>query len=394
MRVKPVVLVSLLVLGVILGGCGGSKPLTAFINRPEDGKKLASKAVEFRGRGTNTEGKDLTFHWDFGDNEKTTEQNISHTYAKGGNYTTALTASDGKMEASETINIHISEISVKTQPECTITLQPGKSIQAAVNSVPKKGIICLEKGSWQENIKVKKSLTLRGKGREETIVQGDDTGYPVVQIQSDQAISVNVEDLTVKDAKGGPKECVALYPSSPRTICPDGIAIQDRAQVVLRNLAVTNNGHMGVYSTDHTRVEIYDSQISHNGRIGLFVRRYAKGDVKNANIVNNNEGAMVAGNASLSMNSTDIKRNNSYGLFVGGQPIANLKHCQILRNGQNGIALGGGWSPQLVLTTTEIAFNRGWGILKLNYPNPFSGGIKIDEKSSIHDNEKGRIGSK
>ena len=49
-------------------------------------------------------------------------------------------------------------------PSCTITVQPGESIQAAIDAAPEGALICLASGEWQENLTISKSLTIRSQG--------------------------------------------------------------------------------------------------------------------------------------------------------------------------------------------------------------------------------------
>jgi PKD repeat protein len=52
--------------------------------------------VQFTGSVEEDEGGPWKFEWDFGDGQKSTEQNPSHTYQKVGEYTATLTVVDQK----------------------------------------------------------------------------------------------------------------------------------------------------------------------------------------------------------------------------------------------------------------------------------------------------------
>ena len=47
-------------------------------------------------------------------------------------------------------------------PTCNVELEPGESIQVAIDAAPDGALICLTEGRWDENIRIGKSLTLRG----------------------------------------------------------------------------------------------------------------------------------------------------------------------------------------------------------------------------------------
>jgi pectin methylesterase-like acyl-CoA thioesterase len=47
-------------------------------------------------------------------------------------------------------------------PSCQVFVQPGESIQAAIDAALEGAVICLAAGEWQEDIAITKSLTLMG----------------------------------------------------------------------------------------------------------------------------------------------------------------------------------------------------------------------------------------
>lgn len=101
-KMNSLFLALLLIFTLILGGCAANKPPTVTINSPKDRAELASKIVEFKGKGEDPEKKAITYSWDFGDGKgKGTEQNPKYTYEKPGTYTVTLTVTDNKKAKSE-----------------------------------------------------------------------------------------------------------------------------------------------------------------------------------------------------------------------------------------------------------------------------------------------------
>ncbi|MCK4391934.1 right-handed parallel beta-helix repeat-containing protein, partial [Candidatus Bipolaricaulota bacterium] len=276
-------------------------------------------------------------------------------------------------------------------PECTIHVQPSESIQEAIDKAPEGAVICLSEGTWGENLVIGKSLTLRGAGTEESMIEGATHGRPVVQIDSETEIIVHVESLTIQSAKGGPRECAAVYPLAPKTICPDGIAIQGNSEVFLLNLTVANNGRMGVYATDYSHVVMDGCSVLGSGRIGVFVRRYATATAEQTTIVDNNEGVMIADSAKAVFRGCTIADSASYGLFTGGDPLCVLNDSLVEGNGYCGIVVAG--TADVSLFGTRVTGNKLWGIAKMNLPAPFSGTLELDDDSTVEDNQYPGIGS-
>ncbi len=64
--------------------------------------------VTLDGRDSSDPDEDtLTFHWDFGDGNSSTQENPSHTFSQGGTYTVTLTVSDGGSNDSAQISVTV-----------------------------------------------------------------------------------------------------------------------------------------------------------------------------------------------------------------------------------------------------------------------------------------------
>jgi nitrous oxidase accessory protein NosD len=85
--------------------------------------------------------------------------------------------------------------------ECTVTVQPGQSIQAAIAGAQEGAVICLGEGSWQENLKIEKALTLRGQGAQKTVIDGIQEGYPVVWVVGAQPIEVSSRGWRLREQR-------------------------------------------------------------------------------------------------------------------------------------------------------------------------------------------------
>jgi len=217
----------------------------------------------------------------------------------------------------------------QAQGECTVTVQLGESIQAAIDQAAEGDVICLAEGTWEENLKIEKSLTLRGVDAEETVIDGVEEGYPVVWIQRPeeaQTVSVKVEGLKVTGAKG---ECVD-WP-----ICPHGVLIRGKAQADISQSTISGNRGDGIRLLGSAQATISQSTISGNW-YGIDL-----GDSAQATI----EGNLIQGNTSYGIISS------SSGEVRGG---GNKMH-------DNGVDLGGNLpgtlrEPLVEATEEEILY--------------------------------------
>lgn len=316
-----------------------------------------------------------------------------------GTHTLRVVATDGKRtkEVALTVVVQVGQdpfqtkaegLPIEQATECTVSVEAGESLQKKIDGAAEGAIVCIKAGVWRENLVTSKSVTLRGSGATVTVLQGAVEGRPVLQIGGDAHAAVNVENLTVRNARGKSTDCVSVYPAAPVTVCPDGVAIHGRFEVTLRNLHVVDKGRMGIYVTDYARVSITNCRVSGSGRIGLFVRRYAVAVVEGVIIQRNNEGVNIADSAEVSLSDSRVEGSTSYGILAGGQPAVSLQRCTIAENGRNGLVLW--YSPRVSLISCLISNNQGWGIVKMS---PYSGVLTVDPETQMRDNERSGIGS-
>lgn len=105
---RAFVLISLCVFALVLTGCPArNQPPTAEIMGLKDGDRV-QQTVSFQGKGTDPEGKAVTYEWDFGDGTTGTGENPTHYYAEAGKeYTVTLVVSDDKKAKSKPVKVRI-----------------------------------------------------------------------------------------------------------------------------------------------------------------------------------------------------------------------------------------------------------------------------------------------
>ncbi len=96
---------------------------TAIISHPEDGSKhYEDVPISFNSDGSCDDGLNITYYWDFGDGNTSSEKNPTHTYSKPGVYNISLTITDN---ASNSTTYKIQLIILRSIPKAKI-IKPTK----------------------------------------------------------------------------------------------------------------------------------------------------------------------------------------------------------------------------------------------------------------------------
>lgn len=96
--------------GPLFGGDGecGSGAAANLVPTADFSEVCTDLTCIFSDQSSDPDGSVVSWSWDFGDSAVSTDQNPSHTYATGGNYTVTLTVTDdagGSDELSRTVNV-------------------------------------------------------------------------------------------------------------------------------------------------------------------------------------------------------------------------------------------------------------------------------------------------
>ncbi|MCL6643160.1 MAG: right-handed parallel beta-helix repeat-containing protein [Candidatus Bipolaricaulota bacterium] len=175
---------------------------------------------------------------------------------------------------------------------CAITVQPGQSIQHAINTVSEGALVCLAAGTFTENVTINKSLSLRGAGSAQTILQG------AVRIERDQEIRVALTGWTITGSRFGA-----------------ALRVAGQAVVTLEDLALTES-FAGLLATGSATVAVTNSRFAKNQFDGARAENAARVTLSRVLIAENFDGIVVRDSAQLELRESTLTENRYCGLRV------------------------------------------------------------------------------
>jgi hypothetical protein len=175
---------------------------------------------------------------------------------------------------------------------CVVTVQPGQSIQQAINTVSEGALVCVASGTFTENITITKSLSLRGAGSAQTILQGS------VRIERDQEIRVALTGWTITGSRFGA-----------------ALRVAGQAVVTLDDLALTES-FSGLLAIGSATVTVTNSRFVKNQFDGARAESAARVTLSRVLISENFDGIVVRDSAQLELRASTLTENRYCGLRV------------------------------------------------------------------------------
>jgi PGF-pre-PGF domain-containing protein len=203
------------------------------------------------------DGVIILYQWDFGDgnNESTAERIITHNYSSAADYTVTLTVTDDASATTSTSKLLT--IRPLLFPVHNLnTLENFSTIQAAIyDSDTEPGdVIEVDPGTYTENVKVNKSLTIRSSSGNsaDTLVSAADPNDHTFEVI---AAYVNISGLTITGANNNEKAGIYL----------DGIVF---CSISSNN--ITENSY-GTYLTNSSANNVSTNTFSSSATWDIFI---------------------------------------------------------------------------------------------------------------------------
>jgi hypothetical protein len=237
-------------------------------------------------------------------------------------------------------------------------VKPGTTaskIQGAVNAAQSGDTINVASGTYKENVKIDKSLTVKGAGSTKTIFDGNRAGSVFDIGYNNPKVSVTLSDMTVQGGSG--KSITTKYGSIG--VCGGGVLNYGMLTVTRSTISENIAGFLGGGIYNVGTLAVLDSTLSKNiASWGGGVYNYGLATVTGSNVL---------GNAAI---------NSGGGFYSCCSSITTVIGSKISGNTANG--LGGGIAAQGILTV------RGSSIISGNTAKS-GGGIGWQNRRPIID---------
>jgi len=216
--------------------------------------------------------------------------------------------------------------------QTTLQVEPGESIQAVIERAAPGATIELLRGTWQENLKIKKSITLTGAGEGKTIIVGKEAGYPVIWVTSSQTASVTIQGVTITGAHG--ESCA----DGEKKLCAHGILAQGDVSLTITDSLIAGNVLHGLYADNSVQVVVSNSIFSEN-YVGIWLTSFAYGEITNTNLSKNNLGMIIAEHAQARIVNSTVAESNQDGIVISDSAQVMLSGNTIVNNTFRGIVI-------------------------------------------------------
>ena len=230
------------------------------------------------------------------------------------------------------------------QRECSVTVLPGESIQAAIDAAEEGDVICLPRGVWTETIAIDKSLTIVGRGTTRTSIEAEWRLRPVLAISSQdiKPVTVKIEGLTISWDGGH-----------------TGVAINGTAVVEISNCHISGMMY-GIQVADSAHLTLSDSAVSDSRQRAIMLSGSAQASISGSQIsANVGPGLWLSGSAQATVSDCEISGNLGHGLWLRDEGHVALGNCAVSDNKGHGLLLTGRSTAQLLESRLSGNWDQG-----------------------------------
>ena len=181
-----------------------------------------------------------------------------------------------------------------------LIVQPGNSIQAAVDNASPGDVITIKPGTYTENIKITKGdLTIRSESGnpDNTIIKAKSSKVNVLSLQS--VSNVKISGIKAIGASGSSYSGIYLYKCN---------------KCIIENNKLTNNGR-GIYIVSSSGCTISKNTVMNNGVFGIYLASSGSNRVSENTVYNNNRGIYLGSSDYNKIIGNNVTYNEYLGFY-------------------------------------------------------------------------------
>jgi len=230
---------------------------------------------------------------------------------------------------------------------------PYKTIGAAMDKADNDTEIHISKGTYKENVEIKKGVEIYGSDRDKVIIKAKHEKDAVIVMNDDTKIN----KVTIEEGR-------------------NGIWVEKKAGASIINCVIKDNKRNGIQiASDGTgkerQVYISDSLIKNNGDNGIYAGKRKLSITENEIIKNKADGLILEAGVSAWMADNSIRDNRFSGvkMTLDGSKIWT-KNNSIRYNGREGIEVNFyGGAGRIDIAKSKIVSNNRYGIARVQRSN-------------------------
>jgi len=237
-----------------------------------------------------------------------------------------------------------------------IIVQPGNSIQEAINNANTGDTILVKNGTYYEHVIVNKALSLVGENKHDTIIDGNKTGVIVILTANNVALS----NFTIQKGELGIWFRYSTHNIVTSNIVSNnsyGLHLWGASNNIFTGNIVSNNWH-GIY-LHASYNNIFTGNIVSNNWDGIYLEGSGNNALSGNNVSSNNNDGVYLYHSSNNVFSGNTASNNQYGIYISDSDN-NVFSGNTASNNQYGIYVE--YSLDNVLTSNIVTNNSRYGI--------------------------------
>jgi len=268
------------------------------------------------------------------------------------------------------------------------------TIQGAVNNAAAGDTIIVRDGTYPENVKVNKRLTIRSEnGPANTIVESPEgVNDHVLTVTADH---VHINGLTVKNATGkneaGRYDYAGLYISAHHCNITDNMAmnnaygffLSESSKNTLINNAASGKIGDGIYVTNSNYNTISNNTVKLNQRYGIRLYSSHNNTVRNNNVSNNGYGIRLGGSHNNTIEKNNVQSSTYDGFYLFYSNNNSFVDNTANQNKYDGFFINASYNNTLINNVANANIYDGFGLELVNNHTLINNRVNSNNKSGI-----------